>query len=311
MKCPKCKYISFDSQNRCRNCGYEFALTVDMETVDLPIQTGDEAIGPLGDLELTDLDNPREAGGRQPEEVRAAPASPRAPQPNPVTSSFDLPLFKDRSVADDAPLVSPSAVPRTPLSVRRSNPAILRGSAKPVGEGPGLDLEAAPPAPARRPVPPPHVSPVAHAESPDGWSAPAGSVARLLAAIVDAAILVSIGAAVLYFTLKVCGLQVSELAILPAVPFATFLLLLVGGYFVLFTAAGGQTIGKMAAGIKVVSVHGESLSSARVPLADSVLRAVGYIVSVLPAGLGFLPALFGAEHRAVHDRLSDTRVVKA
>jgi uncharacterized RDD family membrane protein YckC len=311
MKCPKCKYISFDSQTRCRNCGYEFALTVDMETVDLPIQTGDEAIGPLGDLELTDLDKPRKAGVRQPEDVRTAPDGSRAPQPNPITSSFDLPLFKDRSVADDAPLVSPAAVPRTPLSVRRSNPAILRGSAKPAMDEPVLDLEAEPLPPARRPAPLPHVSPVAPVESADGVTAPAGSVARLLAAIVDAAILVSIGAAVLYFTLKVCGLQVSELDILPAVPFATFLLLLVGGYFVLFTAAGGQTIGKMAAGIKVVSIHGESLSSARVPLADSVLRAVGYIVSVLPAGLGLLPALVGAEHRAVHDRLADTRVVKA
>ncbi len=135
--------------------------------------------------------------------------------------------------------------------------------------------------------------------------------ARLLAAILDAAILGSIGAAVLYFTLKLCGLQFSELAILPPVPFTTFLLLLGGGYFVLFTAAGGQTIGKMATGIKVVSMHGESPWSARVPLADSVLRAVGYLVSLLPAGLGFLPALFGAERRAVHDRLADTRVVKA
>ena len=98
---------------------------------------------------------------------------------------------------------------------------------------------------------------------------------------------------------------------LPPVPFAAFLLLLGGGYFVLFTAAGGQTIGKMAAGIKVVSVHGENAWSARVPLAASALRAVGYLVSLLPAGLGFLPALVGAERRAVHDRLADTRVVKA
>jgi uncharacterized RDD family membrane protein YckC len=49
----------------------------------------------------------------------------------------------------------------------------------------------------------------------------------------------------------------------------------------------------------------------RVPLGHAVLRAVGYLVSVLPAGLGLLPALFGADRRAVHDRLADTRVVKA
>jgi uncharacterized RDD family membrane protein YckC len=311
MKCPKCKYISFDSQNRCRNCGYEFALTADIDAIDLPIQTGDEAIGPLGDLALTQVDPPVEpAEGRAPE-GRASSANTPAPQRRSGTGSPDLPLFKDRLSPDDAPLVSPSAVPRTPLSVRRSNPVILRGGAGRSMEEPGLELEAAAPPIPRRPVPLPHAPPAAPAESTDAGTAPAGPVARVLAAIVDAGILVSIGFAVLYFTLKVCGLQVSERDVLPAVPFTTFLLLLVGGYFVLFTAAGGQTIGKMAAGIKVVSVHGESLSSARVPLADSVLRAIGYLVSLLPAGLGFLPALFGAERRAVHDRLADTRVVKA
>ena len=312
MKCPKCQYISFDSLQRCRNCGYEFALTVDTAALDLPIQTGDEAIGPLGDLALKNTGGQKAAGA-------AAPAGSRAPQPRSITSSFDLPLFNDRSIPDDAPLVTPPAVPRTPLSVRRSNPVIARVSARAALDEPVLDLEGSldsardrPPAPpARWPAPLPHEPSAPPSESVDPPDAPAGPVARLLAAIVDGMILASIGAAVLYFTLKVCGLQFSERGILPPVPFTTFLLLLGGGYFVLFTAAGGQTIGKMAAGIKVVSVHGESPWSARVPLAASVLRAAGYLVSLLPVGLGFLPALFGAERRAVHDRLADTRVVKA
>ena len=306
MKCPKCQYISFDSQARCRNCGYEFALAVDM-ALDLPIQTGDEAIGPFGDLALADRAGPKPAAASR--STLAAPANPRIPQPRPITSSFDLPLFNDRS-ADDAPLVTPPAVPRTPLSVRRSNPVIPRGSARAAIDEPILDLEAPEP-PAHRPTPLPHAPSPQASEVEEIPNAPAGVAARLLAATVDALILGAIGAAVLYFTLKVCGLQFSELRILPPVPFVAFLLLLGGGYFVLFTAAGGQTIGKMAAGIKVVSVHGENPWSARVPLAASVLRAVGYVVSVLPAGLGFLPALFGAERRAVHDRLADTRVVKA
>jgi uncharacterized RDD family membrane protein YckC len=33
-------------------------------------------------------------------------------------------------------------------------------------------------------------------------------------------------------------------------------------------------------------------------------------VSILAAGAGFLPALFSADHRALHDRLADTRVVR-
>jgi uncharacterized RDD family membrane protein YckC len=77
-----------------------------------------------------------------------------------------------------------------------------------------------------------------------------------------------------------------------------------------FTAAGGQSLGKMIAGIKVVTMD-DSGSSDRVPLGQAVLRAAGYLVSALPAGLGFLPALVGPERRAVHDRLAHTRVVRA
>ena len=34
MRCPKCSYITFDSGERCRNCGYEFSFT--MATGDAP-----------------------------------------------------------------------------------------------------------------------------------------------------------------------------------------------------------------------------------------------------------------------------------
>ena len=56
MRCPKCHYISFDSTDRCRNCGYEFALTADAPALDLPIQTGNELVGPLDDFPISDFD---------------------------------------------------------------------------------------------------------------------------------------------------------------------------------------------------------------------------------------------------------------
>ena len=31
MKCPKCRYIGFETGDRCRNCGYEFSLLSDAE----------------------------------------------------------------------------------------------------------------------------------------------------------------------------------------------------------------------------------------------------------------------------------------
>ena len=306
MKCPKCQYISFESSGRCRNCGYEFSLAVDAAGFDLPIQTGDEAIGPLSDFALERPQPPRQEGTSVAGPV-AGPADFGPTPPRPITSSFDLPLFKERRRDDDAPLVG-QAVPRAPLAVRRSSPT-PRAVTRSTVEEPELDLEAAAPdSPTKRHpshLPPP-AGPVATDHDADSRVASVGP--RLLAAGVDALILGSIGLAVLYLTLKVCGLQLERAAAIPPIPFAAFLLLIAGGYLTLFTAAGGQTIGKMAAGIRVVSVDVDRL---RVPLGHSVLRATAYLASALPAGLGFLPALLAADRRALHDRLADTRVVKA
>ena len=49
----------------------------------------------------------------------------------------------------------------------------------------------------------------------------------------------------------------------------------------------------------------------RVSLGAAVLRATAYLVSLLPAGLGFAAILFDSDGRALHDRLAETRVVKA
>ena len=62
MKCPKCQYISFDSGDRCRNCGYDFSLVADVPARatpqrTLPIQDGTEADGPLSDFSLNDTPN--------------------------------------------------------------------------------------------------------------------------------------------------------------------------------------------------------------------------------------------------------------
>ena len=309
MKCPKCQYISFETGDRCRNCGYEFSLAVDAAGFDLPIQTGDEAIGPLIDFAL----EPHEQSASAGVVVVGQPAAPLAdfgPTPQPITSSFDLPLFKERRREPDAPLVAPPAVPRAPLAVRavrRSTPA---PRANRTADEPVLDLEAALPAErpvfSQRPDAAPRPSRDERIDDIDSVAAAVGP--RLLAAAVDALILGSIGLVVMYLTLKVCGLQLSRIAVIPPVPFVAFLLLIAGGYLTLFTAAGGQTIGKMAAGIKVVSSDAGQL---RVPLGHSVVRAAAYLVSAAPAGLGFLPALLGADRRAIHDRLAETRVVKA
>jgi uncharacterized RDD family membrane protein YckC len=232
--------------------------------------------------------------------VAAAPARP-------ITSSFDLPLFKERR-PDEQPRVVAPPTPRAPLSVRRATPtpprSVGRGGEEPV-LGFGFD-EPSPSTAARARRPTSLIE--SKQDATDERVAAASFGRRLFAGLIDAAILSVIGAIVLYLTLRICGVPVSRMAVIPPVPFASFLLLIAGGYFTLFTAAGGQTIGKMAAGIRVVPMNGEY---GRVPLGRSIVRAAAYVASAIPAGLGFLPALVGPEKRAIHDRLADTRVVKA
>mgnify|MGYP002400060739 CR=1 FL=1 len=75
-------------------------------------------------------------------------------------------------------------------------------------------------------------------------------------------------------------------------------------YFYAFTAVGGQTIGKMALHIRVVTENHASIDAAA-----ALRRTVIGAVSTAVLGLGFLPAFFDPERRAFHDRVARTRVV--
>ena len=72
-RCPKCQYISFESSDRCRNCGYEFSLSVDTEQIDVKI-AGDEPVSSRSrDGAYTALDTPL----NPPSRTRRRPASRR------------------------------------------------------------------------------------------------------------------------------------------------------------------------------------------------------------------------------------------
>jgi len=118
-------------------------------------------------------------------------------------------------------------------------------------------------------------------------------------------ILAAIDLVVLYFTAQICGVSMAELNLLPKAPLAGFLLVQNVGYLIAFTA-GGQTLGKMAAGIRVVpSDSDEALDVGR-----ACVRTLLWIVLAIPAGLGFLTAVMSQDHRGLHDRLAGTRVVR-
>ena len=96
----------------------------------------------------------------------------------------------------------------------------------------------------------------------------------------------------------------SDSRAVPLFPMLTFLGLLKLSYFTAFTYVGGQTIGKMAAHIRVVGDDDRPLDAPH-----AIHRALAGAVSFLILGTGFVPVLFGSDRRALHDRLAHTRVV--
>jgi uncharacterized RDD family membrane protein YckC len=80
--------------------------------------------------------------------------------------------------------------------------------------------------------------------------------------------------------------------------------LLNGAYLILFTGTLGQTLGKMALGLRVVPVGRGDMDLRR-----AGWRTLAMLLSIGAAGLGFLPAAFG-DFRALHDRLAGTRVIR-
>jgi uncharacterized RDD family membrane protein YckC len=81
---------------------------------------------------------------------------------------------------------------------------------------------------------------------------------------------------------------------------------MVFGYVTFFLGGYGATPGKMACGIKVVRSSGEGVSYAR-----AFGRAWAEWLSSIIFCIGYIMAAFDGQKRALHDRICDTRVVKA
>jgi uncharacterized RDD family membrane protein YckC len=77
-----------------------------------------------------------------------------------------------------------------------------------------------------------------------------------------------------------------------------------GLYQLYFGGISGQTLGMKLMGIRLISYRGAAPGPAR-----GLLRLLALAVSLLPAGLGWLWALFDREHRALHDHLAGTYVI--
>ena len=322
MKCPKCGYLGFERVERCRNCGYDFSLTSSLRDPDLSIRSDTRTIDPLDDLSLIDAataSSPERSSDivadldrlfGEPEDVATAATAPPAPavRSAPMRPREELPLFGS-TIPDDQPLITRASPPRPPLAVRRATPEVtkLRPDQPRAATLLALALDAPASTPGLIPGrPDDRREPGGRSWSDDDASPDAGVGSRFLAVTIDLLILMVIDAVVIYFTMQICGIAVEDLDILPKGPLLAFLLVQNGGYLVAFTA-GGQTLGKMAVGIRVVPAdEGTSLDLGR-----AFLRELVWLLLAVPVGLGFVTALFSRGHRGLHDRFAGTRVVRA
>lgn len=321
MKCPKCGYLGFETTDRCRNCQYDFSLAAFPPEPELVLQSADRSVESNGDFDLpainrqTDsldanaLDLDRLFGTAEPAEATPSAVATAATITlvdvndedevrKPTLAAPETPAIDDAALPfDEAPIVPPPAA-RPPLSVRRSTPELRRNrprTTRPVRNEP-LKLEAEP-----------------HG---DGGSAVeiVGSLmetphlgARVTASLIDTTLLVAVNLTVLFLTLRISGLQTTldDVRVLPPIPFAGFLALLAFTYVAAFTVAGGQTIGKMIMNLRVIGDDGRRLDPA-----GGMLRAAGCMLVPVTLGLSYVPALITSDHRALHDRLAGTRVVR-
>ena len=304
MKCSKCGYLGFETADRCRNCGYDFSLSTDYDLPDLTLHQNEEQSGNLDDFALVDAAAAPAPRARNSDYALMTESRPIARQ---AASASAMPLFAP-GIDDDTPLITKASPPRAPLSVRRSTPEVARlrslAAPKPQGLDHGLDLEAF------DAHTEPRLGPSDRAQAAEADRASdyedAGIARRMIATAIDSVILLAIDMVVIYFTMQICGISAAEFGLLPKGPLVAFLVVQNVGYLVAFTA-GGQTLGKMAAGIRVVPEDIEE----SLDLGCALKRTMMWLVLAFPAGLGLLSALFDREHRGFHDRFAGTRVVRA
>jgi uncharacterized RDD family membrane protein YckC len=327
MKCPKCGYLGFETTDRCRNCQYDFSLAPVRSDPDLALQTEHRVEG-NAEFDLPPLNKPTDSlsdNALDLDRLFGELVGERAPATNEFrTSDGDSPMV---TLTEDA----------APMAIEEPPPAVTQAAGEPEGALPFDDSPIVPPPAAkpplavrrstpelprhRRRVPrPERLESLSFEPEPQGnavsesvadtmallMEAPALGV-RIGAGVIDLIFLIAIDIVVLYLTLRISGLQTTleDLRVLPPIPFAGFLAMLAFGYVSAFTVAGGQTIGKMVMSLRVVGDDGRPVDAA-----GGMLRAVGCMLVPITFGLSYVPALVTSDHRALHDRLAGTRVVR-
>ncbi|WP_303721424.1 RDD family protein [Malonomonas rubra] len=77
-------------------------------------------------------------------------------------------------------------------------------------------------------------------------------------------------------------------------------------YYIIFTGHCGQTPGKMAVRIKVIRTDGSEIGYGKATFREVVAKFISGII----LGIGYLMVAFDEQKQGLHDRMSDTYVIK-
>jgi uncharacterized RDD family membrane protein YckC len=75
-------------------------------------------------------------------------------------------------------------------------------------------------------------------------------------------------------------------------------------YNAFFWSFSGHTPGKYIMGLKVISQDGQKISFIK-----AIIRYLGYFISIIPFGFGFIWIIFDSKRMAFHDKIAKTYVV--
>lgn len=146
---------------------------------------------------------------------------------------------------------------------------------------------------------------LAHADP----SRPAGLVSRLLAAVVDATVLVACIAAMRFGLETLGAIAIGELRFFRGLWRTVWAVVEVGfipAYHLVCWTLLGATVGKWLLGLRVVGPDGRPPGPLR-----ALVRFVAYTISIAPLLAGVIAIALDPRRRAWHDRLARTAVVHA
>ena len=147
-------------------------------------------------------------------------------------------------------------------------------------------------------------------DEPIAASAGPSSVAplgeRAAAGLCDALVLTFIAMALVGAASSGTGVPFAQIFVQEAVWIGLAWAIFAVGYSVFFVGSCGQTIGRMLMRLRVIREDQFTVGFDR-----AAIRLAAWLVSAAPLFAGMIPAFRDPQRRAVHDRLSRTRVVKA